>query len=176
MEPSSPIVEIKDHSDHSMKLKLVSDHVFRTNETPSEFPRYSPTFPSTSKPWRPAKSLDRRQHVEDQPASLLPSPSLISNTSQNRSNPLAKRRTSNDMSSRFTQAKSHPKRDAYQYSTEDPDEEWTTLPSRKKGKLKFFPIFVAFPACINIVLATRCLGILLTPNGFMYQACAYHRR
>ena len=56
--------------------------------------------------------------------------------------------------------KSNPKRDAYQLSTEDPDEEWTTLPSKKrKRKHKFFPIFVIFRlVCVDIIFSTVLPG------------------
>ena len=56
-------------------------------------------------------------------------------------------------------------------STEDFNEDWTTLPSRKK---KFsFPISVVW---INIVAASQCIWIPLTPNRFIYRVCCAYRR
>ncbi|KAF8810927.1 hypothetical protein BYT27DRAFT_7253232 [Phlegmacium glaucopus] len=151
LEPSSPIVKIKDQSDHSLQLKLVGDYVVRANETSSESPRHPPSFASTSKSSYSAKSPNQRQYVKVRPAGLLPSPSLISGTFPNPSNHLARRRIPDDLPSNSTQVKSYPKRDAYQHSTEDPDESWTTLPPRKKRKPKLFSYFCHIPPCIDIV-------------------------
>jgi hypothetical protein len=80
--------------------------------------------------------------VNKSPACLSPSPSLILSPSPKPSNHLAKMRIPDDSPSSFKQVKSYPKRDAYQYSTKDLDEEWTTLPSKKRRRRpKFFPIF-----------------------------------
>ena len=95
----------------------------------------------TSNPISPNSNLA----VNKPPAGLIPSASLISSPSPKKpSNHLEKKRIlPDDSSSGFMQVKSYPKRDAYQYSTEDLDEEWTTLPSKKKKqrKPKFFPTF-----------------------------------
>ena len=90
--------------------------------------RKSPFYPS----------LNERQHVQDPPTSLLPPAST--------SNDLANKRIPHDSSSSFMQVKStYPKCDEYQFSPEDPDEEWTTLPPKKKKRsLKSLPIFVTF--------------------------------
>ena len=94
--------------------------------------------------------------VKKSPQSLSPSESLISSPSPNPSNHLAKMRIPDDSQSSFIQVKS-PKRDAYQYSTKDLDEEWTTLPSKKKRrKPKFFLAFFShIPFCVNILLRTE---------------------
>jgi hypothetical protein len=101
----------------------------------------------TSNPISPNSNLA----VNKPPAGLIPSPSLISSPSPKKpSNHLAKKRIPDDSSSGFMQVKSYPNRDAYQYSTEDLDEEWTTLPSKKKKnrKPKFFPTFFChIPTC-----------------------------
>ena len=81
--------------------------------------------------------------VNKPPANFFPSASLLSSPSPSPSNYLAKMRMP------------VAKRDAYQYSTEDLDEEWSTLPSKKrKRKPKFFPISsVIFRICVDIFLA-----------------------
>ena len=91
------IVNLKDHSDHSMKLGLVGDYLTPTNGTLSVFP------PGTQ--W---KSLNQGRHVqaeavEARPAVLLPSPSLVSNISTNWNIQLERRRMRNDLPSSFTQ-------------------------------------------------------------------------
>jgi hypothetical protein len=58
-EPSSLIVNLKDHGDRSMNLELAGDYVATTN--PSEFPRCSPACPSTWKFWHPMESLHQGQ-------------------------------------------------------------------------------------------------------------------
>lgn len=132
------------------------------NKTP-EFLRHSSTLPSTSKLRHPAKSLSPL-------ASLLPSASLVSSTS----NYLARKRIPEDSSS-FMPVKSYPKRDVYQYPTEDLEEEWTTLPSKKrKRKPKFFSVSVVFD-CVNIFLGPYCL-IQVIPSRFVYEVSAYRRR
>jgi hypothetical protein len=103
-------------------------------------PRVPPILPTNP------ISANSNPAVNQQPAGLSPSPTLISSPSPNPSpipspspkpsNYLAKMRKPVDSSSGFMQVKSYPKRDAYQYSTEDLDEEWTTLPSKKKRKRK----------------------------------------
>ena len=154
----------------SVELKLVDGDLAGANETP-EFLCHSPIFSPTL---QPAKSLNQSQRVQGRLPVLLPSPLLTSSTPPNPNNHRAKRRIPEDASSGFTQAKA--KRDAYQYPIEDPDEEWTTLPSRKKRKSKFFPISVVLLSCVNIILALRLQGILLSVNRFIYQAYAYHRQ
>ena len=96
--------------------------------------RVPPLLP-TSNPISPNSNLT----VNKSPAGSFPTASLfISSPSPNPSNYLAEIRIPDD-SSGFMQVKSYPKRDAYQYSTKDLDEEWSTLPSKKKRKHKFFP-------------------------------------
>jgi hypothetical protein len=133
--------------------------------------RVPPLLP-TSNPM----SLNSNLAANKPPEGLFPSASLISSPSPNPSNYLAKMRIPDNSSSGFMQVESYPKRDAYQYSTEDFDEEWTTLPSKKKRKRKpkFFPTFFCYiPTCVNIFLEQ---GIRLSPSRFIYQASAYHRR
>ena len=87
---------------------------------------------TSSRPISPNSNLA----VNKPPASLFPSVSLLSSPSPNPNHYLAKMRTPDDSSSGSMQVKSYPKRDAYQYCTEDLHEEWTTLPSKKKRKRK----------------------------------------
>ncbi|KAF9480935.1 hypothetical protein BDN70DRAFT_920174 [Pholiota conissans] len=58
----------------------------------------------------------RRQEPFEQPATILPPASEVS------------------IFPTESRVKARPKRDAYHFSAEDPDEEWSTLPSRKKTK------------------------------------------
>ena len=113
--------------------------------------RVPPLLP-TRNPISPNSNLA----VNKSPAGLFPSASIISNPfeSPKPSNCFAKKRKPDDSSSGFTQVKSYPKHDAYQYSTKDLDEEWTTLPSKKrKPRPKFFPTSsVIFPTCVNTFL------------------------
>ena len=106
-----------------------------------------PLLPTTSShPISPNSNLA----VNKPPAGLFPSVSLLSSPSSNPSNYLAKIRTPDDSSSGFVQVKSYPKRDAYQYSPEDLDEEWTTLPSKKKKKRKpkfFSYLLLSYSVC-----------------------------
>ena len=113
--------------------------------------------------------------VYKSPASLSPSASLISSPSPNPSNHLAKMRIPDDSPSSFMQVKSNPKRDAYQYSTKDLDEEWTTLPSKKRRrKPKFFLLFfLIFRLVLTFFLDQ---GIRLSPSRFIYPASVYQRQ
>ena len=131
----------------------------------------APTLLSTCNPISPNSNLA----VNKSPADLYRSASLfISSPSPNPSNYLAKMQIPDDSPSDLMQMKSDPNRDAYQYSTKDIDEEWTTLPSKKRRKPKFFPIFFChIPTCVNIFLEQ---GIRLSPSRFIYQASAYHRQ
>ena len=70
-------------------------------------------------------SLNEHQHIQDPPTSSLP-PALISND-------LASKRIPHDLLSSFMQVKStYPKHDEYQFSPEDRDKEWTTLPPKER--------------------------------------------
>ena len=71
--------------------------------------------------------------------------------------------------SSFMQVKStYPKCDEYQFSPKDPDEEWTTLPPKKrKQSLKSLPIFVTF-----WLLLTSFQNQVATGSN-VYQAVLY---
>ena len=130
-----------------------------------------PPLLSTSDQISPKSNLA----VNKSSAGLSPSASpYISSPSPNPSSYLEKIRVPDDSPSDFMQVKSYAKHDAYQYSTKDVDEEWTTLPSKKKRrKPKFFPAFFFHIATrVNIFLEH---GIRLSPRHFIYQASAYHR-
>ena len=134
--------------------------------------RVLPLLP-TSNPISPNSNLA----INDSPTGVFPSTPFISSPSPNPSSPLrvAKMRIPDDSPSSFMQLKSYPKCDAYQYSTKDLDEEWTTLPSRKKRrKPKFLLTFFSrIQICVNIFLEQ---GIRLLPSLSIYLASVYHRR
>lgn len=137
LEPLFPVNKIKDQSDRFEDVKLVGGNVVQGNGAPSGFLRH---YPSTSELWYPTKSLNQRRYVQAPPATLF-----IYYHLRCLSHILTRKRIPDDSSSSVTQVKSYPKRDAYQFPTEDPDEEWTTLPSKKrKRKPKFSPVFVIF--------------------------------
>jgi hypothetical protein len=130
--------------------------------------RVPPLLPTVN-PISPSKPA-----VKKSSTGLFPSPLLIPSPSTKPISHLAKMRVPDDSTSGFMQVKSYPKRDAYQYSTKDVDEEWTTLPSKKKSRRpKFsFSFFSHIPTCVNVFLE----GIRLSASRFIYKASAYHQR
>ena len=60
-------------------------------------------------------------------------------------------------SSSFIHGKSYPKHDAYRYLTKDPNEEWTTLLSLRKGRKPLFLIFLLhYLLVLASSLVSRC--------------------
>ena len=115
----------------------------------------------------------RVEAVEARPAGLLPSPSLVSSTISSQTEVTSSQGDKYATICRpVTQAKLYRKRVAYLCSTEDPDEDWTMLLLGKKEKPWVFSLFLSYsPACINIVVVSPWVGILLTGNRFIYLPC-----
>ena len=158
-EPSSPIVKLEDHSH-----QLCSS----ANETPCEFRCSFSTCPSTSKPWHPMASLNQDRHIKlDQRvyfhlrrlSQVHPQTEVTS--SQGGECAMICR----PVSHRWRQIRNVMRIGALPKIL-------TKIGLRFHRGIKT----QVFAVCIDIVLVSRCVGILHTPNRFIYRVCCAQRQ